>query len=64
MDPFSGEIEDGYLWGRGAVDMKDFDAMLLPSSGSASGRVGSRRVRSRSASPPTRRRAGTGARRC
>ncbi len=27
--PFSGEIRDGYLWGRGAVDMKDFDAMLL-----------------------------------
>ena len=27
--PFSGEIQDGYLWGRGAVDMKDFDAMLL-----------------------------------
>ncbi len=27
--PFSGEIHDGYLWGRGAVDMKDFDAMLL-----------------------------------
>ena len=24
-----GEIQDGYLWGRGAVDMKDFDAMLL-----------------------------------
>ena len=29
MHPFSGEIQDGYLWGRGAVDMKDFDAMLL-----------------------------------
>jgi acetylornithine deacetylase/succinyl-diaminopimelate desuccinylase-like protein len=29
LDPFSGEIDDGYLWGRGAVDMKDFDAMLL-----------------------------------
>ena len=27
--PFSGEIQDGYVWGRGAVDMKDFDAMLL-----------------------------------
>jgi acetylornithine deacetylase/succinyl-diaminopimelate desuccinylase-like protein len=27
--PFSGEIADGYIWGRGAVDMKDFDAMLL-----------------------------------
>ncbi len=29
VHPFSGEIVDGYLWGRGAVDMKDFDAMLL-----------------------------------
>lgn len=29
VDPFSGEIQDGYLWGRGAVDMKDFDATLL-----------------------------------
>jgi len=29
VDPFSGEIRDGYLWGRGAVDMKDFDAMVL-----------------------------------
>jgi acetylornithine deacetylase/succinyl-diaminopimelate desuccinylase-like protein len=29
VDPFSGEVEDGHVWGRGAVDMKDFDAMLL-----------------------------------
>ena len=29
VDPFSGEIQDDYVWGRGAVDMKDFDAMLL-----------------------------------
>jgi acetylornithine deacetylase/succinyl-diaminopimelate desuccinylase-like protein len=29
-DPFAGEItDDGYLWGRGAVDMKDMDAMML-----------------------------------
>ncbi|BDH11207.1 MULTISPECIES: M20/M25/M40 family metallo-hydrolase [Streptomyces] len=27
--PFSGEIADGCLWGRGAVDMKDMDAMTL-----------------------------------
>lgn len=29
VDPFAGEIRNGYLWGRGTVDMKDFDAMLL-----------------------------------
>ncbi|MEV6300388.1 M20/M25/M40 family metallo-hydrolase [Actinoplanes sp. NPDC051861] len=29
VDPFAGEEKDGYLWGRGAVDMKDFDAMML-----------------------------------
>jgi acetylornithine deacetylase/succinyl-diaminopimelate desuccinylase-like protein len=29
VHPFSGEVSDGYLWGRGAVDMKDFDAMVL-----------------------------------
>ena len=28
-DPFSGEIADGCVWGRGAVDMKDMDAMIL-----------------------------------
>ena len=28
-DPFSGEIADGCIWGRGAIDMKDMDAMML-----------------------------------
>lgn len=27
--PFAGEVVDGCLWGRGAVDMKDMDAMTL-----------------------------------
>jgi acetylornithine deacetylase/succinyl-diaminopimelate desuccinylase-like protein len=29
LDPFAGEIADGCVWGRGAVDMKDMDAMVL-----------------------------------
>lgn len=29
VDPFSGAIQDGYVWGRGAVDMKDMVAMTL-----------------------------------
>ncbi len=33
VDPFAGEIRDGMLWGRGAVDMKDMDAMILTSLG-------------------------------
>jgi acetylornithine deacetylase/succinyl-diaminopimelate desuccinylase-like protein len=28
-DPFSGEIIDDCVWGRGAIDMKDMDAMML-----------------------------------
>jgi acetylornithine deacetylase/succinyl-diaminopimelate desuccinylase-like protein len=28
-DPFGGEIDSGFIWGRGAVDMKDMDAMIL-----------------------------------
>ena len=28
-DPFGGEIADGCVWGRGAVDMKDMDAIML-----------------------------------
>lgn len=29
VDPFGGVIKDGMLWGRGAVDMKNMDAMIL-----------------------------------
>nr|CAA9310842.1 MAG: peptidase M20 [uncultured Nocardioidaceae bacterium] len=29
VDPFGGEVVDDYVFGRGAVDMKDFDAMVL-----------------------------------
>ena len=31
VDPFAGVVRDGMLWGRGAVDMKDMDAMILTS---------------------------------
>lgn len=33
VDPFAGEVRDGMLWGRGAVDMKDMDAMMLTALG-------------------------------
>jgi len=29
VHPFAGEVKDGLVWGRGAVDMKDMDAMTL-----------------------------------
>src|SRR5258705_9078464 len=29
VNPFSGEIADDCVWGRGAIDMKDMDAMML-----------------------------------
>ncbi|MDT7744585.1 MAG: hypothetical protein QOE59_3663 [Actinomycetota bacterium] len=29
VHPLSGAVQDGYVWGRGAVDMKDMDAMIL-----------------------------------
>ena len=29
VHPFSGAVQDGYLWGRGAVDMKDMVAMII-----------------------------------
>src|SRR5699024_6621487 len=29
FDPFAGEVRDGAVWGRGALDMKDMVAMML-----------------------------------
>jgi acetylornithine deacetylase/succinyl-diaminopimelate desuccinylase-like protein len=29
VHPFSGEVRDGEVWGRGAIDMKNMDAMVL-----------------------------------
>jgi acetylornithine deacetylase/succinyl-diaminopimelate desuccinylase-like protein len=29
VDPFAAELRDGMIWGRGAVDMKGMDAMIL-----------------------------------
>jgi len=29
VHPFSGAVRDGYVWGRGAVDMKDMGGMVL-----------------------------------
>lgn len=29
VDPFAGVVKDGMIWGRGAVDMKNTDAMIL-----------------------------------
>src|SRR6478735_11139663 len=29
VHPFAGEVRDGVVWGRGAIDMKNMDAMVL-----------------------------------
>lgn len=46
VDPFAGDIRDGMLWGRGAVDMKDMDAMILAAVGDilAAGRLPEREL--------------------
>ena len=44
VDPFAAEEMEGYVWGRGAVDMKDFDAAILSVV----------RARARAGSPPKR----------
>ncbi len=46
VHPFAGEIRDGYVWGRGAVDMKDMCATVLTvvSRWAAEGRVPERDI--------------------
>ena len=46
VDPFAGEVRDGMLWGRGAVDMKDMDAMIVTAIGDilSSGRLPEREL--------------------
>jgi len=44
LPPFAAEISDDYLYGRGAIDMKDFDAMVLSTV----------RARQRAGVPPKR----------
>jgi hypothetical protein len=58
VDPFSGELRDGCVWGRGAVDMKDMDAMILAVSATSPAPAPCRRATSSSSSSPTRRPAG------
>ena len=63
VDPFGGVIKDGMLWGRGAVDMKNMDAMILDRARRHPGRgASSRRATWSSPSSPTRRTAAVAAR--
>lgn len=57
--PLSGEVADGCVWGRGAVDMKDMDAMILAVVRRRLRRGAGRRGTSSSSSPRTRRPAAT-----
>ena len=45
VDPFAAVIKEGMIWGRGAVDMKNMDAMMLATAGSTSARLKSSSAR-------------------
>src|SRR6478736_5072071 len=61
VDPFGGLVSDGYVWGRGAVDLKDMCAMTLATLLRWGRGASGRSATSSSRSSPTRRtRAHTG----
>ncbi len=62
VHPFAGTVKDGYIWGRGAVDMKDMVGMALALARSSGARARRRRANWSSPSSPTRRQAGPGER--
>ena len=58
-DPFGGELVDGEVWGRGAVDMLNLTAsMAVATRHLARVRLHARRARSSTSPSPTRRRSG------
>ena len=62
-DPFGGELVDGMIWGRGAVDMLNLTAtMAVAFRRLADVGLHARRARSRTSRSPTRRRSAPGAR--
>ena len=43
-DPWSGEMHDGYVWGRGALDMKSQTAAEAVAAAGSRARAGGRRA--------------------
>ena len=61
-DPFGGELVDGEVWGRGAIDMLNLTASMAVATKHLAARDSARRARCSTSPSPTRRRAVTGER--
>ena len=61
-DPFGGELVDGMVWGRGAVDMLNLTATMAVAFRHLAESGFKPRARSRTSRSPTRRRSAPGAR--